>query len=456
MFLQILTTSISNPLISPLLETLSPLLTHRCSQTQAHSAPARGWDIGRFERSDSCAVLQYEGSPSVRECEPWNHLQTFALSAPEHDDRSSQDIQIEPSSQWSSNLQNNDMLHPPTFRHQRQAPANHQRMRENPYSAAGNSTQHSRPQNQARSARSVYLPDSGICEHGFSATGGQQMRGSSASSTFSQTATSSLPMENNPAQFFDPRSAYPLYHPTINEIKRSHTGLSQDLEDSFRFDRGLTDESGHNSLPTSQDVLTPQELSWRQHDPFLFEQQLSTSAETGYGSYDIGFTANYYAWPPDFVQDPALGFSDSNTLDHPGAIKIGGSSHYKPDLPSSFPPSARCFPDYMPSMQTRAATLASGPTLLQYSPPKSPFPKNSNKPTSTGASRPGSLSIIREYGHPQHGSPNLTRNGSGKGKRKGPLPTATALAAAQKRKDGSVCIRCRTMKMTVGRCGRML
>ncbi len=333
-------------------------------------------------------------------------------------------------------------------------------MPQNSYSVEGSFTQHSRLHHQARSARSPHLPDSGRFEHRLSQTTGQQMTSSSTSSSFSQHATSGLDLETNSAQFLDPGSAYPFHHPSFDEAKRVNTGMRQDPEINFAHDRGLIEESGYNVLPASQDVLTPQELSWQQQDPFLFGHQFGTSTDTEYGSYGLDLTARDHAWPPDFVRDSALDFA---TLDHPGAIKIGASSgHYKPDLTSSYPPSAGCYPDYMPAMQGpgrhqhRPLISTSEPTILPSSPPNLPFRKHSNRPTPTRGSRSGSLSIIREYGHSPHGSPILSRNGSGKGKRKGPLPTATAIAAAQKRKDGNVCIRCRTMKMTVSRCGRIV
>ena len=350
------------------------------------------------------------------------------------------------------------MLHPRSinFHHQRQVPAKHKRMQANSYYVEGDSTQHANRRHHDSSARGLHLPTSSF-QHTNLHTGGQRMAGSSTSSSFSQTATSGLYLESNSTQPFDPRSVYPLHPLNLGGMKRSHTRLSRNPELDSSLDRGPIDESGHNSLLASLDVLTPQEHSWQQNDHFPIEHQLSTSAETDYGLYGLDFTTHDPTWSPEFVQDPALGFADSNTLDHPGAIKIGGSSrHYKPDLPSSFPPTADCFPDYMPPVQNRAATPASEPTIFPSSPPNLLLRRNSTRSTSTRASRSGSLSIIREYGHSQHGSPNLSRNSSGKGKRKGPLPTATAVAAAQKRKDGSVCIRCRTMKMTVGRCGRTL
>ena len=351
-------------------------------------------------------------------------------------------------------------------RHRRQASAKDQRMQENPYSAEANCTQQLRPRNQARSIRSPHLANFGILEHKISPANEQRMAGSSTSSSFSQPATGGLHMESSPAQYFHSRSAHPLHHPNFDELKGSNVGLRQDLELDLSLDQGLIDGSGHNSLPTGEDVLTPQELSWR-HSHLLFGHQLSTSDDTAYGSYGLGPTANDHAWPSDFIQDPVFGsayrqtYDGGNSLDHPDAIKIKGSSgHYKPHLASSFPPSADCYPDYMPATQNprthRAITSASQPTSLSSSSPHNPSRKNSYKPTSARGSGSGTLSIIREYGHPQHGSPSLSRNGSAKGKRKGPLPTATALAAAQKRKDGSVCIRCRTMKMTVGRRGRAL
>ena len=442
---------------------------HEYRSTQVHSAPTRGWDIGRFERSDPGAVLQYEVSSPVRESEPGSHLQTFALSAPEHENQSSQDVQIEAISQWPSNLQGNEMFRPSMTksRHQRQDFAKHQRMQENPYSANGNYTQHSRLHSQARSSRSPHLATFGTFYHNISPASEQRMAGSSTSSSFSQPATSDLRIESNPAHIFHSQSAQPLHHPTFHELKESGTGLRQDLEMEFSLDRGLVDESGHSSLLASENVPTAQELSWRQHDHLLFGHQPSTSADTGYGSYNLGLTANDRAWPSDFIQDPAFGlasrqtYDGSNSLDHPDAIKIKGSSgHYKLDLASSYPPSADCFPNHMPTMHNprphRANTSTSQPTSFSSSPPNISSRKNSSKSTSAGGSTPGSLSIIQEFGHSQHGSPIFSRSGSAKGKRKGPLATATALAAAQKRKDGSVCIRCRTMKMTVGRCGRTL
>lgn len=443
------------------------LLTQQCS-TQAHSAPARGWDIGRFERSDSRAVLQCEGSSSVRKSEPWSHLQTFALSAPGHDDQSSQHFQIEAISQWPSSLQDSEMLHPSTneSRHHRQASGKHKRMQDNPYSAEGNFSQHSCPRNQTRSARSLQFANFGPFQHRILHAGEQQMAGSSTSSSLSQPATSGLHMASNPAQFSDTRSSYPLHHPTSNGLKGSNDALRQDLETGFSFNRGPPDESGYSSLAASQDILTPQELSWRKTD-HLFGHQFSASADTVYGFYDLGPTANDHASPSDLMHDPAFGlptrqtYGDTDTLDHPGAIKIERSSgHYKSSLTSTFPPSVDCFPHYIATTQEprprRATASTSQPNFRSSSSPNLPFRKDSNKSTSARNSRSGSLSVIREYGHSQHGSPVLSGNGSVKGKRKGPLPMATALAAAQKRKDGSVCIRCRTMKMTVDRSARTL
>lgn len=359
------------------------------------------------------------------------------------------------------------MLHPSMTesRHQRQASATHWRMQQNPYSAERNHTQQSRLRNQTRSARSLHLTNLDSFEPRTSNAGEQQMVSSSTSSSFSQPATSGPHMESNPAQFFDSRSTYSLQHPNFNQLEGSNNGLRQGLEIDFSLNRGLIEESGHSSLPASQGVLTPQELSWQQRDHHLLGHQLSASADTIHGSYDFDFTANGRAWPSFVMHDPAFGFAtsqindDTTSLDHPGAIKIGRSSgHYRSGPPSTFPPSADHFPDFMPTSQIprqhRAVASISQPILYSSSPPNLPCRKDSNKSISARGSRSGSLSVIREYGHSQHGSPILSRNGSVKGKRKGPLPTATALAAAQKRKDGSVCIRCRTMKMTVDRSGK--
>ena len=329
-------------------------------------------------------------------------------------------------------------------------------MQPNPYYVEGNLTQHSKRHNYDRTARGLHHPTSSFQDTTLP-TIGQQMTDSSTSSRFAQATTSGMRLENNSTQFSDPQPAYALHHPNHIGMKKSHTGLSQSLELNSSFDRGLIGEPGHSSFAASQDVISPHEHLWQLNDHFHIEHQSSTSADTDYGFSGYEFTTHDPAWSRDIVQDPPLGFADSSTTDHPGAIKIGGSSrHYKPDLPSSFPPSAYCYPDHMPMLQNRAASSTSEPIFHPSSPPNLPSRRNSMKSPSARASRSGSLSIIQEYGHPQHRGPNMSRNSSGKGKRKGPLPTATALAAAQKRKDGSVCIRCRTMKMTVGRCGRML
>lgn len=422
------------------------------SPVQAHSAPARERGIERFERSDSSAVLQYGGSSLVGQSEPWSHLQTFALSAPGHDDQCSQDIQIEAISQWPSSLQDNDNLLYSTTesRYQTQASAKPKRMQKYPYSTNQCCTRHSRLHGQARSARSLLPANLDAFEHCNSHAGDQRMADSSTSSSFSQNAINGLHLEN---QSFDSRSPYPLRDSTVNGTRGSNTAPHQDIE--VHFNSGVFDMSGRNSLPLGRNALTSQELSWGQHDHLLFEHQISTSSDKAHDAYDLDFTANEHAWHSDFMQHPALEFTpsqsydDSNKLDHPGAIRIEGSSgHYKPNLASSFPPSADCFPDYLPTSQKRRPHRAFAST-------SQPSLKSPNKSTSARGSRSGSLSIIREYGHPQQGSPVLSPNGSAKGRRRGPLPTATALAAAQKRKDGNVCIRCRTMKMTVGRCGKL-
>ena len=358
------------------------------------------------------------------------------------------------------------MLHPSTAQshHQSQVLASHRRMQGNPSCAEGNFTQYPRLRNEARSARGPRSANIGIFEHRTPSSGEQQIVGSSSSSSFSQPATNGLHVPSSPTQAFDSQSAYSLHHPTLNVLKGNDVRPRQDLEPDYSLNRGLIDGSGQHSLPDSQDVLAPQELSWRQHGYFLVGHQPSTSADTAYSSYDLGLTASGHNWTSAFVQNPAFdvvsrqNYNGGNTLDHPGAMKIAGSSgHYKSGLTSSYPPSADCIPDYMSTTQSsrphRAMEPSSQTTFVPPSPPNRPTRKYSGKATSARGSRSGSLSIIREYGHAPQGSPNVSRNGSVKGKRKGPLPPATALAAAQKRKDGNVCIRCRTMKMTVGKCG---
>ena len=322
-------------------------------------------------------------------------------------------------------------------------------MQQYPYSTNQCCTRHSRLHGQARSARSLPLTTFDTFEHCNSQAADQRMADSSTSSSFSQNAMNGLYLDT---QSLDPRSAYPPRNSTVDEMKGS-TDPHQNAE--IDFESRLFDKPGRDSLPVSRSAMTLQEPPWGQHDHLLFEHKLSSSSDTAHESYDVDFTANDHVWHSNFMQHPALGFTpspnydDSNKLDQPGAIRIEGSSgHYKPNLASSFPPSADRFPDYLPTSQSRRPHRAIASTSQSSL-------KSSNKSTSARASRSGSLSIIREYGHPQQGSPVLSRNGSAKGRRRGPLPTATALAAAQKRKEGNVCIRCRTMKMTVGRCGKL-
>lgn len=322
-------------------------------------------------------------------------------------------------------------------------------MQKYPYSNNQFGARQSRLHGQAWSARSLPLTNLDTFGHCNTHAGDQRMVDSSTSSSFSQNAMNGLHLEN---QNLDFRSAYPPHDSTCDEGKGSNTGPHQNAE--VYFSSRLFDTPGRDSLSVTRNALSLQELSWGQHDD-LFGHQRSTSINTAHDSYDLDFTTNDHAWHSDFMQHPALGFTpnqdydDSNNLDQPGAIRIEGSSgHYKPNLASSFPPSADCFPDYLPMSQKRRPHRAIAST-------SQPSLKSSNKPTSARGSRSGSLSIIREYGHSQQGGPVLSRDGSAKGRRKGPLPTATALAAAQKRKDGNVCIRCRTMKMTVGRCGKL-
>ena len=154
---------------------------------------------------------------------------------------------------------------------------------------------------------------------------------------------------------------------------------------------------------------------------------------------------------------------DSQTAQEHRASQTQGSSSFPqhlphtPNLPSSFPSSTDCLPNYISAMQVPrwhgAAASTSEPSSLPSSPPILPFQKRPKRPTPTRASRSGSLSIIREYGDTQH-SRTLSPNGLGNRYRRRSLSIATIVDAAQKRKDGSVCIRCRTMKLTVGIYGK--
>ena len=154
-------------------------------------------------------------------------------------------------------------------------------------------------------------------------------------------------------------------------------------------------------------------------------------------------------WAAELLQNPTLGFENqqhndnSNQLDHPNAIRIKPcSDHYQSDLTSTFPPTAGFYPDKLSNPDLRRRRVAPSTIRHSVSPPNQVNIPFRRRPRATTV---GSLSIIREDG--QRDLP-MSRTASQKGRRKGPLAKETAVAAAQRRKEKSVCIRCRTMKQT--------
>ena len=134
-----------------------------------------------------------------------------------------------------------------------------------------------------------------------------------------------------------------------------------------------------------------------------------------------------------------------------GAITIPrASEHYQVNLSSSCPPTtdhvSAHMRDVLRPQKHRSTISTSQPTSFLLNSASLPMRRKPSRNKSTRNTKSGFLKAITNNDHGTQGSspPILVR-----GRRNGRLSPATAIAASQKRSDGTVCIRCKMMKMTV-------
>lgn len=130
----------------------------------------------------------------------------------------------------------------------------------------------------------------------------------------------------------------------------------------------------------------------------------------------------------------------------PGIIKIeGNSQRFKPELASSFPPTAGFFPEYWSGRMIDEPRNVDEPRSRPFA--WRPASRNSrvNRKLSVSATMP-TLSVIHEDGK---GGVALSTLHTMKGRRVGPLSKSKAAQAAKNRKEKCVCIRCKMMKQSV-------
>lgn len=197
-----------------------------------------------------------------------------------------------------------------------------------------------------------------------------------------------------------------------------------------------------------------------QHDlieDYQLGQERRISSDTGYESLDHDMDG----LPPYQLDDQCNHQDHAEVrplqptaiikIEQPGDVRIEGPSiesaceQYQPDMASSFPPTAACFPEYW-SVKPKARPLqhsksTSGPFAFR---PAARNPRVNRKASVPTVEAP--LSVIHEY---RKGAPNPSQQVSRKGRRAGPLSKAKATQAAIIRKNKSVCIRCKMMKQSV-------
>ena len=179
-------------------------------------------------------------------------------------------------------------------------------------------------------------------------------------------------------------------------------------------------------------------------------QERRTSSDTGYETTDQepdGLPQYQLDDHPDHQDDVEL----KPLREQPGETRVerpgieGSCEHFHPDVASSFPPTAGCFPDYWPvkpnTRSVRHSRSTSGPFAFRPSTRNPRATRNVSVPT---VDIP--LSVIHEY---RKSAPNPSQKATRKGRRAGPLSKAKATQAAMIRKNKSVCIRCKMMKQSV-------
>lgn len=196
-----------------------------------------------------------------------------------------------------------------------------------------------------------------------------------------------------------------------------------------------------------------------QTEEYQLGQERRISSDTGYETLDHdmdGLPLYQLDDRPDHqdhVDVRPLRTTAIMNIEQPSEARIekpsveGTCDHFQPDMASSFPPSAGCFPDYW-AVKSNARPVqhsksTSGPFAFR---PVTRTPRVNRKASVPTIEAP--LSVIHEY---RKGAPNPSHQATRKGRRAGPLSKAKATQAAIIRKNKSVCIRCKMMKQSVSR-----
>lgn len=129
-----------------------------------------------------------------------------------------------------------------------------------------------------------------------------------------------------------------------------------------------------------------------------------------------------------------------------GVIKIeGNSERFQPELASSFPPTAGFFPEYWSGRVIDESRNIDEPRSRPFAWRPASRSSRVNRKLSVSATMP-TLSVIHEDGK---GGVALSTLHTMKGRRVGPLSKSKAAQAAKNRKEKCVCIRCKMMKQSV-------
>ena len=146
----------------------------------------------------------------------------------------------------------------------------------------------------------------------------------------------------------------------------------------------------------------------------------------------------------DISGDRLQNTSGRVTQDYPPTGWISNpSQHYQPDQASSYPPTAGYWPYSMPVLQARQDLHSTSPASNTTSIPMRRKPSK-DKPT-----RKHKFASLKSISKDDRCKRGLSPTGAVRGRRKGQLDPETALAAKTKRSEGTVCIRCKVMKMAV-------
>lgn len=413
------------------------MLTRGHSLNQARSAPSQAWGY------DPRQTFRPRTEWTNRDNEPWSHLPTCDISVPIPNHRSS----------WNS--QNGAI---------NELPSN------------GTDSIGSTPLLSASYRR--YQTDDKHASHMHPSSFGTQSTGyhdQPITPLYPNPSThpAQLPIPNDSKSLMinSPRLRPPLIHGDEISEEAIHSEFDWDAaaHDGIDVDDmmcGVVGESGQMLQPDFSDILTSSGYSGQNHQTFSYTGRQFNSAETDFDfdpqtQNSVGVVQHGHA---ENIHSPFVHLKDwsshpSETLDHPNAIRIPGSSNrFQPDLPSSYPPSAHCFPPFhlhqspsphsftSPRHRPRGATVStSQPTVFPSKQSNLAIRRKPRNAASPRKSRSNSLSIIQENGQPTIA---MSPPGS-KGRRTGALPQATAAAAAHTRAEKSACIRCRVLKIAV-------